>query len=506
MLFDRSDISCDVDGRKAPPFLADLNLDQVLESIVAGREEYRLEPFFWTPLREVDAVHYRHEVLRDLEKQPLLQSVKAFEQAMQAMRKRLAQADTLHYQLQREWWFLDSVASYCDAVSSLAGELSRIDVKSRGFLAFRDHLKSYARSDAFTSLAAETRAVLGDLAKVKYCVHIKGSRVGVSRYDGEADYGAVVERTFAKFKQGSVNDYRVRFPTSPNVNHVEARILDLVTQLYPDAFQALNHFYSRHQDYLDEAISVFDREIQFYLSYLEFIEPLKAAGLRFCYPRVSASSKEVRVVEGFDLALANKLIHDSSSVVCNDFYLEGAERILVVTGPNQGGKTTFARMFGQLHHLASLGYPVPGKEAQLFLPDRLFAHFEREEDISTLRGKLEDELVRIRDILQQATGGSVVIMNESLTSTTLSDALLIGQKVMKELLESGLLCVWVTFVDELASLSEATVSMVTTVASDNPALRTYEIVRKPADGLAYAAAIAEKYGLTYESLKERIGP
>jgi DNA mismatch repair protein MutS len=287
------------------------------------------------------------------------------------------------------------------------------------------------------------------------------------------------------------------------MDHVEEWIADRVARLFPDEFAALDGFRARHDGFEDEAVTAFDREIQFYLGYLDFIAPMKGAGLAFCYPRVSAEEKETDVAGAFDLALAAKFAPRYTDVVVNDFRLSGPERIIVVTGPNHGGKTTFARMTGQLHYLASLGYPVPATSARLSLPDQIFTHFEREEDLATLRGKLADELARLRDALAAATGRSLLVMNESFASTTLRDATFIGTRVLETMTGLGLLGVYVTFIDELTSSTAACVSMVGTVNPDDPAERTYKIVRKPADGLAYASAIARKYRLTYPQLKER---
>jgi hypothetical protein len=492
------------DGLGEPDSFADLNLDQVLESLTAGREQYGLRPFFFAPLHQVAAVRYRHEVLRDLEKAEVLEPVSRFAGSMRSMREHLAQAGKLRYQLQKQSWFLDAAEIYCEAVRSLAADLAECAPGSRGLQGLRDYLAGYAASERFTSLAAETMALKDALARVVYAVRINGARVTVSAYAGEADYGAEVAETFARFQQGAVQSRLARLPDYAEMNHVEARILDGVAQLVPDVFRARADFCVRHRDYLDAVVGRFDREVQFYLAYLEMADRFRGAGLPLCYPHVSRS-KEIAVGETFDIALASKVVPQGGTVVCNDLHLAGPERVFVVTGPNNGGKTTFARTFGQLHYLASLGLLVPGREARLFLPDRIFTHFEREEDIETLRGRFDDELVRVHEILGQATSDSVIVMNESFSSTSLSDALFVGTEVMRQVLELGCLGVYVTFVDEIASLSEAMVSMVSQVVPDNPAERTFKVIRKRADGRAYAWAIAEKYGLSYQRLMERIG-
>ncbi|NOY08495.1 MAG: DNA mismatch repair protein MutS [Spirochaetes bacterium] len=504
ILFRKPGYSINMETLKEPPFFTDLNLDQVISTITADKEEYNLKSFFYTPLSDIGTIKYRQEIFRDFNNKTLLENIKSFAEKMSTMRRYIALADKLEYKYHKEGWFLEALNIYCDAVNDLVHDLSAANLESKGFLSFREYIIKYAGSGAFTSLMAETKTLKSYLATVKYCVLIKSNGGRVRKYESEIDYSAEVEKTFEKFKQGAVKDYTVKLPGSTGMNHVEAKILELVARLYPDIFSNLDDYYLKMSDYPDEKIAVFDREVQFYISYLEYISILKQAGLRYCYPEISAADKMIYADETFDCALGYKLVMKSSPVVCNDFYLKNNERIIVVSGPNQGGKTTFARTFGQLHYLAGIGCPVPGREARLCLFDRIFTHFEKEENIKNLRGKLQDDLVRIYDILSKATSHSIIIMNEIFTSTTLKDGIFLSRKIIKKIMQLDLLCVLVTFMDELSVLSEKTVSMVSTVVPENPALRTYKIVRKPADGLAYALSIAEKYRLTYDSLTERI--
>lgn len=488
----------------APEFFTDLNCDQFVGTITAGREDYNLTPFFYGVLRRVEAISYRHEVMQDLERPVVLERVRSFAKKMREMREHLVRSQKLYYELQRQIWFLDAVEIYCEAVETLAKDLSDTNPQSRGLLGFRDYVAEHVLSASFSKLLSETKKRKAELATVNYCVLVRSDRFTVRKYEGEDDYSVDVEKTFEKFKQGAVKDYRVSFSEAEEMDHVEGKILEFIAKLYPEVFVPLDDYCAANLSFLNEAVAAFDREVQFYLAYLAYMEPLKRTGLCFCYPRISDKNKKAYSYDGFDIVLAQKLVSHNSTVVCNDFCLEGIERILVISGPNQGGKTTFARTFGQLHYLASIGCPVPGRDAQLFLFDQMFTHFEKQERVENHRGKLEDDLVRIHTILERATPQSIIILNEIFTSTTIKDEVFLSKKVMERIASLDILCCWVTFVDELASYGPQTVSMISSVLPENPAVRTFKIVRRPADGLAYAMAIAKKYRLTYNAITERI--
>jgi DNA mismatch repair protein MutS len=494
------------DAAGPPGHFRDLNLDQLVEDILVGWQDYELASVFYDAPLSLDTIAYRQAVFRDLEDDAVAAAIATFADGMRAMRRALAAARQTAYAYERERWMLGAAAAYCDGAERLAETLQQLPVRSGGMAAFRAFLVWYVASGDFQRLAKGVRTVLAELSAIRYGILITGGTVAVLPYGGEADYSAVVEGTFAKFRQGNVKDYRVKIAEGGALNHVEALVLDGVAQLHPTAFAALDAFCVRHSEFASEILVRFDREVQFYRSYLAFLRRLRRTDLAFCYPVVSTTSKAIAARDAFDAALASKLLPRGERVVRNDFQLCGDERVFVVTGSNQGGKTTFARMVAQMHYLASLGCLVPGTEARLFLFDRLFVNFERPEDLLTLRGKLQADLVRMHAILSEATPSSLVILNEVFSSTTAQDAEYLTRRILGRIVQLDLLAVCVTFLDDIASCDRKTVSLVSRVDPRRPTVRTFKVERRPPDGLAYAVALAAEHHVTYEWLKRRMRP
>ncbi|MFF0456608.1 DNA mismatch repair protein MutS [Nocardia africana] len=486
-----------------PEVLTDLNIDRILTAILPSADP-EVADQLRTPVARPETVRYRQEVFRDLERPETRSVIEEFTSGMHEVWWNRSQAERTGHAGQRDRYHLDAGAAYCRTVAEHFRALSEMDTESAGLRLWREYLGGYLSTPEFRALAVETTDLLRELGAIRYTIAVHEQQVSVSGYDGRPDFGTVIEQVFAPFQDGSAPNMTSRSRGWPDMNHVEEQILDCVTDLFPAQFQRLRRFAERHREFLDATVTRFDREIRFYLAWLPFQDRLAAAGLHFCYPQIEPAAGDLRIVDGYDLALALKLLDDDSLPVCNTVELADAERVLMVTGPNQGGKTTFARSFGQLCYLAALGCPVPAHAARLPLPDRLFTHFERPESPTDPAGKLQDEIARLHDALRQATDRSVLIMNETFSSTTTADALVIGADVLRRIIDRRAIAVYVTFLDELAELSPAVVSIVAEVG-DDPTQRTFRLTRRPADGKAHAVAMASMFGLTYDSIVGRIG-
>ena len=492
----------------APHCFKDLNLDQIFAPILKAKEEFGLEGFFHTALHDPEVIVYRQEVMQELEDDGLRALFANFSKKiydlgryMVAIRTALTSGDGWGNNYLARGKMLDYADRYCREVSALAAGVSRLTFRSAGLHGFAEYLSAYCATKGYMKLCAHVQRLRDELSTVNYCMLIKNGAIRVRKYEGQTDHSREILETFDKFRQGEVKDYRHKLWDEPHAAHVEAAVLSMVAGLYKEIFADLDDFCDRHFHFDDETILRFSRELQFYLSWLEFVAPLRRRGLPFCYPKLCDTVDHLYNRNGFDLALAAIVPEE---IVPNDFVLSAPERIIVVTGPNQGGKTTFARAFGQMHYLASLGLCVPGHEAALYLFDHIFTHFGREEDLSTLQGKLLDDLVRLHNFLEKATSRSIIVVNEIFASTTLSDALLMGGQMMEIFVALGAPTVLVTFLDELAAHGPETVSMMSMVKEEDPGRRTFKIIRKPPDGLAYAMHIAGKHGLTYEQLCRRL--
>jgi hypothetical protein len=200
-------------------------------------------------------------------------------------------------------------------------------------------------------------------------------------------------------------------------------------------------------DHLLAFFTMLRAELAFYIGGLNLREALTAAGEPVCVPVPVAEEKLALSMRGlYDPALSLRL---AGRAVGNDVEADG-QRLIMITGANQGGKSTFLRSVGLAQLMMQCGLFVAAESFTASVSPGIFTHFPREEDAAMERGKLDEELSRMADIADQLTAGSLLLANESFAATNEQEGSEIGRQIVRALLESGVRVVFVTHLFDLA--------------------------------------------------------
>lgn len=255
-------------------------------------------------------------------------------------------------------------------------------------------------------------------------------------------------------------------------------------------------------------------ELQFLCAAADMLQSLKDSGLPLCWAEIRPTEEKRFSVEGlYNPAMAMKLKDNDSPasiskrMVYNDVNFDDEGRIFILTGPNSGGKSVFTCGVGIAQVMFQLGLPVPARAAVISPVKGIFTHFAQDIKGSTEDGRLGSECQRMKEIFQKLTPHSLVLLDETFSGTSSYEGSYLAADTVGALAALGTHAIYCTHMHELTARipeinqNPKTRSRVDTlVAGSGLGDIRFSITRRPPDGKSYASRIAEKYGLSYDSL------
>ncbi len=251
-------------------------------------------------------------------------------------------------------------------------------------------------------------------------------------------------------------------------------------------------------------------EIEFLVKGTALLRSLSEKGLSLCKPRL-ADTPTFDAVGLYNPCVALKVDYE---IVTNDLDMDADNALIyVLTGPNRGGKSVITCAIGLSQALLQLGMFVPAESAEISICDGIFTHFPTGADDTIDKGRLGEECARLCEIFDTISSKSLVLLDESLSSTGSFEASYIAAEVLAGLSRVGCRTLFSTHLHELAAqideinartAPEGGVIIDTLVAGIAEGKRSFKIYRQKPDGKSYARDIADKYGLSYESIVSKL--
>ena len=403
--------------------LNDLELNVILDAMSQGDEAMRdaCRAVLLDPLETEGEILYRQEALNEAIAQPAF-AREIYAVAVETIRRRR----TEHVWLQ----------SQMNALFRGAVEILRMTMEQlKKLRALADGYEGKVRSEAFKNLVAMLRAELSDEYFAQVNAHLDelafndgmliSARFG-EKLQGEKYTMRRLEKKGVKLKWMFAPSISISSKDEDGLRDLELRKGRVISENVNVLAQATDHVLSFFAALRDE--------MGFYVGCLNLRDRLASEGLSVCVPKVSPEPLRRVYTNLYDMSLP---LIGVKNVVGNDLDQRG-RRLYVITGANQGGKSTFLRSLGQSQLMLQCGMFVAANSYTAHIVRGVYTHFRKEEDAKMDSGKLDEELERMSRIAQALRPGALVLFNESFAATNEREGAEIGRQITQALLDSGM--------------------------------------------------------------------
>ena len=526
----------------------DLSLDDLCRLVTGEKCEQDMALYILSHLsKNENVIRYRTEVFEDILLNPglrkrMLELLKKVDYIRQfSSFNRESDAAGIWQLLHR----LGDLGDYIVCVEELADCLSATEIKSLGLISIRDYVKKIHQDGNFAAMKKDIAELKFDAAEIKSLTiginlnnKMEPVEIGINsinrrpfknskifhnmidacKYKNEED-GADWD---GSYKFSSDTDWADSFLNQETFFKFNGLIspvngtTDVVRSLDRIASGVLRDTCRRLKNKLSEYAAVSINviinnllpELLFYVKFAEYIEGLKSKGFVMNKPSVLSSELRSLKSEGlYNLKLTEKITPEE--IVGNTLDFDPEHRSYILTGANRGGKTTITVAAGIAFVMAQAGLYVPADSFEFSPVDQIHTHFPADENKTMELGRLGEESRRFKESYRAATKYSLLLLNESFSTTSFEEGYYIARGAVKAILSKGCRTIYNTHmhklafdIDEINGEVKGDSKASSMIVVSEGGVRSFKVkVAKPV-GQSYAMDIAIKYGVTYEQLME----
>ena len=421
----------------------DLDLGRLISAMAAG-DDYVADVaqlVLRAPLTTVEDIEYRQHVLMDvLENTAVVRDLYALASETIAAERKIYRSLFSHSPssiLRQSIQSLEMMAAVLERLRSICGDAQE-GFHSRGFRRFFDMVLKEVDETCLAEINEHLRRLRfrnGMLIAASLGRANKGTNYTLS--NPGPDNRNWLQRLSGKRQE----NYTFRLNDRDEagfraLGELEGQGLDLAANVL-----------AQSDDHIMNFIKMLRQELAFHVGCINLEAALLSAGAPLCFPKPEAESAmacSARDLRDVSLTVARK-----SEVVGNNINADG-KSLIMITGANEGGKSTFLRSLGTAQLMMQCGMFVCAQYFAADLVSGIYSHYKREEDASLKSGKLDEELVRMSAIADTAKAPAMVLFNESFSSTNEREGTAIAGDIIRALVDSGMRVVFVTHFYELA--------------------------------------------------------